>query len=137
MSFIFIPFRIILLIFWPPDVKSWLSGKDPDTGKDWGKEKRATEDEMIGWHHWLKGHEFEQTLGGSVGQGSLVCCSSWGLKSRAWLSDWITSTVVECLLCAKYKARYFSHSISSNTYTSAVKNCYFSPITNVEIAQWW
>ena len=49
------------LILWPPDVKSQLIGKDPDAGKDWGQEEKvATEDEMVGWHHWLNGHEFEQ-----------------------------------------------------------------------------
>ena len=47
-------------ILWPPDVKSWLIGKDPDAGKDWGQEEKGTtEDEMVGWHHWLNGHEFE------------------------------------------------------------------------------
>jgi len=66
---------------WPPDAKSWLTGKDPDTGKDWGQEdKEETEDEMVRWHHWLNGHEFEQTLGDSEGQGSLVYCSLWGRK---------------------------------------------------------
>ena len=51
-------------IFWPPDAKSQLIGKDPDAGKDWGpEEKGTTEDEMVGWHHWLKGCEFEQALG--------------------------------------------------------------------------
>ena len=55
-------------ILWPPDVKSWLIGKDPDAGKDWGQEEKATtEDEMVGWHHWLNGHEFEKALG--VGDG--------------------------------------------------------------------
>ena len=55
-------------ILWPPDVKSQLTGKDPDAGKDWGqKEKGTTEDEMVGWHHWLNGHEFEQTLGDCEG----------------------------------------------------------------------
>ena len=64
---------------WLPDVKSWLTGKDPDAGKDWGqKEKRATEDEMVGWHHWLQGHEFEQTQGDSEGQRSLAYYSPWG-----------------------------------------------------------
>ena len=68
-------------ILWPPDVKNWLTGKDPDAGKDWGREEKGmTEDEMIGWHHWLNGHEFEQTPGDSEGQGSLVCCSPWGCK---------------------------------------------------------
>ena len=65
--------------FGPPNVKSQLIGKDPDAGKDWGqKEKGATEDEMVGWHHRLNGHEFEQTPGDSRGQGSLACCSPWG-----------------------------------------------------------
>ena len=53
-------------LLWPPDAKSWLTGKDPDAGKDWGQEEKgATENEMVGWHHWLNGHEFEQTLGDS------------------------------------------------------------------------
>ena len=68
-------------ILWPPDVTSWLIGKDPDAGKDWGQEEKGTTvDEMVEWHHWLNGHEFEQTLGDSGGQGSLVCCSPWGYK---------------------------------------------------------
>ena len=58
-----------------------LEGKDPDTGKDWGQEdKGVTENEMVGWHHWFNGHEFEQTQGDSEEQGSLACCSSGGLK---------------------------------------------------------
>ena len=70
-------------ILWPPDVKSWLVGKDPDDRKDWGKEeKRATEDKVVGWHHWLNGEEFKQTLRDSDGQGSLGCCSSWGCRVR-------------------------------------------------------
>ena len=63
-------------ILWPPDAKSWLIRKDPYDGKDWRQEeKRAAEDEMVRQHHWLSGHEFEQTPGGSGGQGSLACCS--------------------------------------------------------------
>ena len=66
---------------WLPNVRSWLKGKDFDAGKDWGQEEKgATEDEMVGWHHQLNGHEFEQTPGDSEGQGSLVCCSSWVCK---------------------------------------------------------
>ena len=62
-------------ILWPPDGKSQLIGKDPDVGKDWRpEEKGVTEDEIVGWHHWLNGHESEETLGDSEGQGSLVCC---------------------------------------------------------------
>ena len=64
-------------ILWPPDAKSWLIGKDPDAGKDWGQEeKEMTEDEMVGWHHWLNGHGFGWTPGVGDGQGSLGCCSS-------------------------------------------------------------
>ena len=64
----------------PLDVKSWLIGKDPGAGKDWGEEKGAMEDEMVGWHHQLNGHEFKQTLWDSEGQGSLACSSPRGRK---------------------------------------------------------
>ena len=68
-------------ILWPPDAKSRLTGKDPDAGKNWGQEEKgATEDKMVGWHHRLNGHEFEQTLGDSERPGSLVCCTPWGSK---------------------------------------------------------
>ena len=68
-------------IFWPPDVKNWLTGKDPDAGKDWRREEKgATQDEMVGWHHQLNGHEFEQAPGVGDGQRSLACCDSWGCK---------------------------------------------------------
>ena len=68
-------------ILWPPDAKNWLIGKDPDAGKDlrW-EEKEMTEDEMVGWYHWLNGHGFEWTLGVGDGQGGLVCYSPWGHK---------------------------------------------------------
>ena len=69
---------------WPPDGKYWQQG-----------EKGVTEDEMIGWHHWLNGHEFEQTLGDSEEQGSLVCCQ----KCRKWLSGWTTTVS----LCRKWE----------------------------------
>ena len=66
-------------ILWPPDAKNWLIWKDPDAGKDWSREEKGmTEDEMIGWHHWLDGHEQAQGVGD--GQGSLACCRPWGCK---------------------------------------------------------
>ena len=69
------------LILWPPHVKSWLTGKDPDDGRDWGQEEKGTtEDEMVGWHHRLNGLEFEWTPGVCDGQGGLVCCSPRGRK---------------------------------------------------------
>ena len=68
-------------ILWPPNAKSQLTRKDPDAGKDWRQEeKEMTEDEMVGWHHQLNGHEFEQAPGDGEGQGSLECCSPWGHK---------------------------------------------------------
>ena len=68
-------------ILWPRDVKNWLIGKDPDAGKDWRQEEKgSTQDEMVGWHHWLNGHDFEQALGAGDGQGSLTHCSPWGCK---------------------------------------------------------
>ena len=66
---------------WPPDVKNWLLGKDPDAEKDWRREEKGTtEDEVVGWHHWLDGHEFEQAPGVGDGQGRLACHSPWGHK---------------------------------------------------------
>ena len=77
-------------ILWPPDPKSWLTGKDPDAGKDGGQEKKGmTEDKMVGWHHWLNGHGSGWTPGVGDGQGGLACCSSWGHKesdTTEWLS---------------------------------------------------
>ena len=68
-------------ILCPPHVKSWLIGKDSDAWRDWGKEeKRMTEDEMVGWHHWLDGHELEWTPGVGDGQGGPACCDSWDRK---------------------------------------------------------
>ena len=67
-------------ILWPPDV-NWIIGKDPDAGKGWRQEEKGTtEDEVVGWHHWLNKHEFEQALGVGDGQGTLACCSPWGHK---------------------------------------------------------
>ena len=78
-------------IFWPPDVKSWLIGKDPDAGKDWRQEEKGrTENKMVGCHQWLNGHGFGWTLGVGDGLGGLACCSSWGRQefdNTEWL-DW-------------------------------------------------
>ena len=86
-----------VLRLWPPDAKSQLIGKDPDAGKDWRQEEKGmTEDEMVGWHHRLKGHESEQAPGDSEGWGGLACCSVWGHReshTTEWLNknnNWIT-----------------------------------------------
>ena len=71
---------------WPPDVKSQLIGKEPDAGKDKRQEEKGkTEDKMVGWHHWLNEHKFEQAPGDGEEQGSLPCCSPWDHKSRTQL----------------------------------------------------
>ena len=68
-------------VLWPPHVKSWLIGNDPDAGRGWEQEEKGmTEDEMAGWHHWLNGHEFVWTPGAGDGQGGLACWDSWGRK---------------------------------------------------------
>ena len=75
-------------VLWAPHVKSWLIGKYPDAGRDWGQEEKGrTEDEMVGWHHQLDGHEFEWTPGVGDGQGGLECCNSWDRRVR---HDWAT-----------------------------------------------
>ena len=75
-------------ILWKPDVKNWLTGKDPDAGKDLRQEEKGTtEDEMVGWHHQLDGHEFEQAPGVGDGQGGLACCSPWSHRVG---HDWVT-----------------------------------------------
>ena len=94
-------------VLWPPDWKSRLIRKDPDAGKDWRwEEKGTTEDEMVGWHHQLNGHEFEQALGVSDGQGSLAHCSPWGHKEsdtteqlNCWVFKW-------CLIAAAIKNHF-------------------------------
>ena len=83
----------------PPDVKSWLIGKDSDAGKNWGQEEKAlTEEEMVEWHHQLDWYEFEQTLGDGDRQGGLACCSPWGRKesdATEWL-NWLNRQFQGC-----------------------------------------
>ena len=78
-------------LFWPPNGKSWLIGKDTDAGKDWGQEEKGvTQDKMDGWHHRLNEHEFQQTLGEGEGQGNLEWCSPWickELDTTEWLKN--------------------------------------------------
>ena len=76
-------------ILWPPDVKNWLIWKAPDAGKDWGQEEKGmTENKIVEWHHWLNGHDFQDTPGDGKGQGSLECCSPWGHKELD-MTEWL------------------------------------------------
>ena len=92
-------------ILWSSDGKKGLIGKDPDAGKDWRQEeKRTTEDEMVGWHHWLNGHEFEWAPGVGDGQGSLQCCSLCGHKESDMTErlNWTDTTLSSKQNVCKY-----------------------------------
>ena len=96
-------------VLWPPDAKNWLIGKDPVAGKDWRREEKGmTEHEMVGWHHWLNGHEFEETPEVGDGQRSLACCSPWGRKeldtTEQW--DWLTRKDLSWILCLTLEGKY-------------------------------
>ena len=99
-------------VFWPRDAKNWLIGKDPDSGKDWRQEKGTTEDEIVGWHHQLNGHEFEQALGDR--QGSLVCCSPWGhidsdtTERLNWTESFKTKPLPQPQYDTKFKSTHLS-----------------------------
>ena len=91
-------------VLWLPPAKSWLIGKDPDAGKDWGQEeKETTEDEMVGWHHWLNGYGFGWTPRVGDGQGGLAYCGSWGQKSWTWL-NWTELNWISIMLCLNVEA---------------------------------
>ena len=93
-------------ILWPLDVKNWLIGKDPDTGKDGRQEERGTtEDEIVGWHHQPDGHEFEQALGVSDGQRGLACCSPWAGKESD-MTEWRNWT--ESIFKSSHQYRFAS-----------------------------
>ena len=82
-------------VLWPPRAKSWLIGKDSDSGRDWGQEEKGTtEDKMAGWHHRLNGHEFEWTPGVGDGQEGLACCDSWDHKESDTTEQLIWSDLI-------------------------------------------
>ena len=109
-------------ILWPPDVKNWLIWKDPDAGKDWGQEEKGmAEDEMVGWHHRLNGHEFGWTPGVGDGQGGLVCCSSWGHKesdTTEWLNWTELNWIFQCLIVI------FNYSLFIHSTTEGYLSCF-------------
>ena len=91
-------------ILWPPDAKHWLIGKDPDAGKDWRQQENGmTEDEMVGWHHWVNGHEFEQAMGVGEGQEHWHAAVHGVAKSQTWLSDWTELNWIFVFFCKKRK----------------------------------
>ena len=93
------------------NAKSWFIRKDHDAGKDWRQEEKGTtENEMVGWHHWLNGHEFEQAQGVGDEQGVLVCCSPGAARSRTWLSNWTEKNI-----CENNPSVQFSRSVVSDS----------------------
>ena len=101
------------LILWPPDVKNWIIGKDPDAGKDWRQEEKGTmEEEIVGWHHRLDGLEFEEALGAGDGQGGLVCCSPWGCKESD-TTERLSWTELRCSVTTK--SGWWHHDLAFST----------------------
>ena len=97
-------------ILWPPDAKTQLIGKDSDVGTHGGhEEKGVTEDEQVGWHHWLIGHEFERALENGEGQGSLTCCSPWGCRVR---HDWATEQASVASVAAAHSSVVVARGLS-------------------------
>ena len=102
-------------ILWPPDAKSWLIWKDPNAGKDWGQEEKGTtENEIVGWHHWLNGHGFGWTPGVGDRQGGLACCGSWGRKELD-MTEWLNWTELNLIWVLLIQV-YFSSAISRNIF---------------------
>ena len=99
-------------ILWPPDAENWLIWKDPDAGKNWRQEKGTTEDEMVGWHHQLNGHEFEQAPGVGDGQGSLMCCSPRGQK-ELHTAEWLNCYGCDCYGSNRFLPRKDPHHFCS------------------------
>ena len=108
------------LILWPPDANSWLIWKDPDAGRDWGREEKGTsEAEMVGGHHRLDGHEFEQAPGFGDGQGRLVCYSPWGHKESD-TTEWLNWTELNWKFLSKIQhIKSSDMSCSENHYNIA------------------
>ena len=122
-------------VVWAPHAKSWLTGKDPDAKRDLGQEEKGMrEDEMVGWHHRLDGHELEWTPGVGDGQGGLACCNSWGHKRVG--HNWVTELKIwkktvdliifpsekafRCLYIVTYMPTYCIHKLFLKWY---MKNC--------------
>ena len=103
-----------MTILWPPNMKSWLNGKDPDAGKDWGpEEKGKTEDEMVGWHHRVNGHGFGWTPGVGDGRGGLACCGSWGRKESD-TTEWLNWTELNDSSFSGFHHVSYAHNCSNN-----------------------
>ena len=105
-------------ILWPPHAKSWLIGKDPDTGRDWGQEEKGTtENEMAGWHHWLDGCESEWTPGVGKGQRGLACCDPWGRRELD-TTEWLNWTELNIMFLVTFMSMYILWQCHLNIYVT-------------------
>ena len=124
------------LVLWPPHAKSWLMGKDPNAGRDWGQEEKGTtEDEMAGWHHWLDVHGFGWTLGVGDGQGGLVCCNSWGRKELD-MTEWLKRTDQRYINTSFFTLnivhrRYFNSHLNNKSQAIGISFRKNPPVNNV------
>ena len=119
-------------VLWTPDAKNWLTGKDLDAGKDWRQEEKGmTEDEMVGWHHRLNGHEFEQAPGVGDRQGILVCCSPWGRKELA-----MTEQLIWTELNSVYKLNKQDDNIQPCCTPFPILNQSVVPCLVLTVASW-
>ena len=130
--------KLKIPILWPPGGRNWLIGKDPDAGKDWRQEEKGMiEDEMIGWHHWFDGHEFEQAPGDGDRQGSLVCCCPQGHKELDTTERLSWTELISCkynqnstTLCHHHcyilvQDKFISLLFSCNNFWSSLSACIF------------
>ena len=129
---------------WPPkhDAKNWLIGKDPYVGKDWRQEEKGTtEDEMVGWHHWLDGHESERALGAGDGQGSLVCCSPLGHRVvHNWATELNWTDSHYGIFWIFFFCYILLHTLSVNCFSFnfvyivlfQTDNCYFGIVKHID-----
>ena len=124
-------------VLWPPDANSWLIRKDPDAEKDWRQEEKGmTEDKMVGWHHQLNGHEFEQALGNSEGQGGLACYSPWSGKELN-LTEWLNNKQPsEKKVCTKGTEHFSSREDASRPSAICVSKRHF-PSFLIRWSQGW
>ena len=120
-------------VLWQPHLKSWLIGKDSDAGRDWGQEeKRMTEDEKAGWHHWLDWRESEWTLGVGDRQGDLACCDSWDCKESDTTEqlNWTEPVLIAILLWFWIA---FSWLVMLNTFSYTYWPLYVIFVKNIQV----
>ena len=110
-------------VLWPSHLKSWLIGKDSDAGRDWGQEEKGTtEDEMVGWHHQLNGHEFEWVLGVSYGQEVWSAAVHGVSKSQTWLNNWTNWMMNMGYISSIWKSPGFWRRFQVNRYFTKAVN---------------